>query len=190
VLQSLEHDLDHGDADHGLATGWVLLVVLAQAAIAPEPAKGALHDSALGQYHKALLVIVARDDLQRPARHRRDPAHQLAAVATVGPEQRQARETSHQRDDHELGSRAVLDAGRVDHHHEQQAQRVYRARPLASFDLLACVIATDPPFSVVLTLWLSMIAALGLSSRPSLARTWVRSASWMRSQTPVIRQLR
>jgi len=41
-----------------------------------------------------------------------------------------------------------------------------------------------------LTLWLSMIAALGLSSRPSLARTWVRSASWMRSQTPVIRQLR
>ncbi len=35
-----------------------------------------------------------------------------------------------------------------------------------------------------------MIAALGLSSRPSFLRTCARSASWMRSQMPVSRQVR
>ena len=49
----------------------------------------------------------------------------------------------------------------MDHHRQHQAQRVYDDVPLAAVDLLARVVSTRPPFSVVLTDWLSKIAAVG-----------------------------
>ena len=52
---------------------------------------------------------------------------------------------------------------------EQQPQRIYEKVALLAFDLLARIIAmridTEPPFSALLTLWLSMMAAVGLASR-------------------------
>jgi hypothetical protein len=46
--------------------------------------------------------------------------------------------------------------------------------PLLAFDLLACIKArrvdAAPPFSALLTLWLSMIAAVGLAARPACSR--------------------
>jgi hypothetical protein len=51
----------------------------------------------------------------------------------------------------------------------QQALRIDEDVPLLTFDLLACIVARRinrrPPFSALLTLWLSMIAAVGLGSR-------------------------
>jgi hypothetical protein len=38
---------------------------------------------------------------------------------------------------------------------------------LTAFDVFAAVKASGPPFSVVFTLWVSMIAALGVASLPS-----------------------
>ena len=61
---------------------------------------------------------------------------------------------------------------------------------LASGDLLACVVASGPPFAVVLTDWLSVMAALGEAARPSASRTRARNASSARSQAPSSRQLR
>ena len=61
---------------------------------------------------------------------------------------------------------------------------------LAPRCLLADVVAPRPAFSVVLTLWLSMMAALGMASRPSFSRTWPRSASSTRSQVPSARHFR
>ena len=52
---------------------------------------------------------------------------------------------------------------------------------------LACITAARPPFSVVLTGWLSVMAPLGVASRPSLSRTMGRSASSTRSQVPSVR---
>jgi hypothetical protein len=57
---------------------------------------------------------------------------------------------------------------------EQQALGVDQDMTLLAPDLLATVIArrvnAAPPFSALLTLWLSMIAALGLASRPANSR--------------------
>jgi len=63
------------------------------------------------------------------------------------------------------------------HDGEDQADGVDNDMSLAAVDFLARVVAADPPFSVVLTLWLSMIAALGVASRPAATRTSSRSES-------------
>ena len=69
---------------------------------------------------------------------------------------------------------AVLDIGGVNDGVEQQAQRIYEKVALLAFDLLACIIAMridpSPPFSALLTLWLSMMAAVGLASRSPCSR--------------------
>ena len=63
------------------------------------------------------------------------------------------------------GAIPVLDISRVHRHRQQQSQGVYyaicRFRP---GDLLAGIVASEPPFSVVFTLWLSMMAAPSTSS--------------------------
>ena len=52
---------------------------------------------------------------------------------------------------------------------DQQPQRIYQNVALLALDLLARIIAmridAGPPFSALFTLWLSMIAAVGLASR-------------------------
>ena len=59
----------------------------------------------------------------------------------------------------------------------QQTLRVDQDVPLLTFDLFAAIearrINPNPPFSALFTLWLSMIAAVGLASRAacSLHRT-------------------
>jgi hypothetical protein len=78
----------------------------------------------------------------------------------------------------------------MDHHRQHQPDRVYDEMAFPPLDLLACIVAAWPPFSVVFTLWLSMIAALGVGSRPALTRTCSRKASWIVSQVPLRRQMR
>jgi hypothetical protein len=69
----------------------------------------------------------------------------------------------------------ILDVGGVDHHRQDQAERIDEDMAFAAFDLLARIVATVPPFSV-LTLWLSKTAALGVGLRPAFLRT--RSRRW------------
>jgi hypothetical protein len=56
----------------------------------------------------------------------------------------------------------------------EQALRVDEDMPLLAFDLLAAIkarwIDPAPPFSALLTLWLSMMAAVGLASRAACSR--------------------
>jgi hypothetical protein len=79
--------------------------------------------------------------------------------------------------EHELGTVAVLDVGGVDDHGEDEAERVDDYVTLASADFFARIVTADPPFDVVFTDWLSIIAADGIRSRPSVCRTSPRSCS-------------
>jgi hypothetical protein len=60
-----------------------------------------------------------------------------------------------------------LDISRVGHNGQEQPHGVYHYVPFAPRHLLASVIATRPPFSVVFTDWLSIMAALGVGSLPA-----------------------
>ena len=65
---------------------------------------------------------------------------------------------------------AILDAGGMNGRVQQQAERIYENVALLALDLLSRIVAMRimrPPFSALFTLWLSMIAAVGLASRPS-----------------------
>jgi hypothetical protein len=69
------------------------------------------------------------------------------------------------------GAVGVLNIGGVNEDTEQEAGGIDPDMALAALDLLGSVVAARPPFSVVLTLWVSMIAAVGLASRPSVSRS-------------------
>src|SRR5687767_1718381 len=87
------------------------------------------------------------------------------------------------------GSIAVLYTGSRHHDGQQQAKRIDEEMAFAAFDLFVCVKAADPPFSVVLTDWLSMRPALGWRCLPEAARTSPRSRSCIRCQLPSWRQI-
>jgi hypothetical protein len=56
----------------------------------------------------------------------------------------------------------------------QQALGIDEQVPFLAFDLLACIKARRvnrvPPFSALLTLWLSIMAAVGLACRSAISR--------------------
>ena len=71
---------------------------------------------------------------------------------------------------------------------KQQTLSVYQDVALLAFDLFAAVIAggidAGPPFSALFTLWLSMIAAVGLASQPAISRHFTYSAWCRRPSVP------
>jgi hypothetical protein len=85
------------------------------------------------------------------------------------------------------GSIAVLYTGSRHHDGQQQAERIDEEMAFTAFDLFVCVKAADPPFSVVLTDWLSRIPALGCRRLPAATRTSPRSRSCITCQVPSLR---
>jgi hypothetical protein len=97
-----------------------------------------------------------------------------SAIASIG-------EDAH--DEREQGSRflvedearavAILDIGGMNGSTQQQTERIYKNVALLALDLFSRIVAmriVKPPFSALFTLWLSMMAAVGLASRPSRSR--------------------
>ena len=165
-------------------------IVLAQPATTSQPRQCSLNHPPAWQHLKLMAGPGTLDDLQDPARHGHHPVYQLAAVASVSPDESQAWESSYQFIDDQPRPISVLDIGRMHHHRQQQAHGIYDDVSLSTVDLLTSIIATRPPFSVVFTLWLSMIAALGVGFLPSASRTQGRSVSLTRSHVPPMVQLR
>jgi hypothetical protein len=120
-------------------------------------------------------LIRSLDDLDVDARqnlfHRALELRSL--VAAVGIKLDQERKGAEQARHQQRAAVAVLDVGGM-HDGDQQALRIDKDVALPALDLLACIVARRinrrPPFSALLTLWLSMIAAVGLASREAAWR--------------------
>jgi cytochrome c-type biogenesis protein CcmH/NrfF len=85
---------------------------------------------------------------------------------------------------------AVADVSGGHVHGQQQAEGVDQQVALAAVELLGAVVAMRPPLSVVLMLWLSKTAALGVGHRPWRTRSLARSTRRMCHQRPSSRQQR
>lgn len=171
----MQHQVDHRHIDEVLAGLREEFVVLAEAAIAIEPGERAFDDPAFGQNLESLGRIASLDDLKIAIGEFLGPPLQLSRVGPVGPNLRQPRALEPYLLYHLLRPVAVLHVGRMHDHADDQPQGIDDNMALASFNLLASVVtARRPPFSVVLTDWLSKIAALGVAWRPfsSRSRSW------------------
>ena len=127
---------------------------------------------------------------QAPACQGPDPLDQLFGIACIGPDQSQTGKPPYHFVYDQLRSISVLNISRIYHHGQQQPYGIHYDVSLSTVDLLASIIATRPPFSVVFTDWLSMMAALGVGLLPSTSRTTGRRVSWTLSHVPSIIHLR
>ena len=152
------------------------LEVLGETAEAADPSQGALDDPAFGKNDEA-MQLVTLDDRDGPGSGLGEGRRQLRSlVAGVGEDAfDEGEQAACAAIEHQPSAIAVLDIGRVDDDVQQEAERVDEDVPLATLDLLARVIARPierrPPFCAPLALWASMIASVGLASRPTFSRT-------------------
>ena len=153
------------------------LPILGEASAAVEPADGPLDNPAFGQ-HDEPVEVGALDDLQVDlATNGLQPVLELRSLVTaVGIKLQQERVQPEQGSHQQHTAVAILDIRGMDDRLHQQALRVDQDVSLLALDLLARIepwrIDRAPPFSALLTLWLSMIAAVGLASRPAVSRHW------------------
>ena len=123
------------------------------------------------------MQLVALDDFQYPAAgvgsnlgHLRPLIARISKDALDEGKQARVRLSRTQR-----SAVAILDIGRMNDNVQQETKRVDQDMPLAARDLLARIealrIDRRAPFCAALALWLSMMAAVGLASRPACSRT-------------------
>ena len=150
--------------------------ILGEPAATVEPSNRALDDPTAWKHHKSFGMIAALDDfsLQVGQDFRECFLEFLPLIATVGKELLQEGIHPEQGCQQHDAAVAILDIGAMDDGVEQQTQRIYQKVALLAFDLLARIIAmridAEPPFSALFTLWLSIMAAVGLASRSPCSR--------------------
>src|SRR6516225_3888658 len=171
-----QHEADGGEAQEGERLAVEAFPILGESAAAAKPGEGAFDDPALGQNDEAFCAAQSLDDLEVDARqnafHRALEFRPL--IAAVGVELKQEWEGAEQGRHQQRPAVAILDIGGMHDRMHQQALRINEDVSLLALDLLARIVArrigAGPPFSALLTLWLSMMAAVGLASREAASR--------------------
>ena len=121
------------------------------------------------------MAVAAADDLKLPEAGAGDGGFGLASlVAGVADDALNEGEAPSRLAQECLRAVAILHTRRVDVNGEQQAERVGQDVALAADHLLAGIVAggikRSPPLSAPFAVWLSMIAVVGLASRPTFSR--------------------
>ena len=178
--------MSHSYVDPGLGCFRQRLVVLAQPATPSQPRECSLNHPSARQRLELMTVPGTPHDFKRPSCQLPHPLDQFPPIARVSPDQTHTPKASFQFRDNQLRSVSVLNVGGMHHHVQQQPHGIHYDVSLSTFDLLACVIAARPPFSVVFTDWLSMIAALGVGFLPSASRTAERRVPLTRFHVPSV----
>ena len=122
------------------------------------------------------MPVTAADDLEHPRAGPRDSSdHFPALIARVSDDAFEKGKAPSRLSQQSLGSVSILHAGGMDVDGQQQSECVGQDVALAAQHLLARVIAgrveRGPPLTAPFALWLSMIAVVGLASRPAFSRT-------------------
>ena len=95
-------------------------------------------------------------------------------ISAVGEKRLQERKHPEQGRHDENSSITILYVGGMNDGMEQEAYCIDKNVPLLALDLLARIVTVrinaGPPFSALFTLWLSMMAAVGLASRCACSR--------------------
>lgn len=159
-------------------------LIFGQPSLPTQPRKGALDDPALGQDLEARCIACLGkhlrgvafelskgriDHFQRAAVALGGPAMEFARVALIGPDPLQARKVLSGSGQDQASPLTILEISRVYNDGEQPALGIHEGVPLASGQFLGPSKPRTPP-ACVLTDWLSMIAALGVGSRPACRR--------------------
>jgi hypothetical protein len=137
-----------------------------------------------------LDIIGAQDDFQANAQCLASPVDQPTRVLAVCPDLLQAGEIAFTIAQNLLASVAIILIGSRDKDVHHAPVGIDEEVTFAPFDLFMGIITdvflpTAPPFSVVLTDWLSITAAEGVGSRPTRFRSASRSAVWIFSHNPL-----
>ena len=156
-----------------------------------QPAEGSLHNPAAWKHIETLNLVGSLYNLQLErvaGAQLGNPLNKFPGISPISPNELDAPKAVAYPVEQQFGAIPVLNIGRMDDNRYNQPQRVYQQVAFAAVDFLAGIISMDPPFSVVLTDWLSRIAALGSGSRPTEMRTSLCNVSWIRVQVPSRRQ--
>ena len=102
-------------------------------------------------------------------------SHLLPCVSTISEDALDEREQASRPQQQWDGTVAILDIAGSDEDIQQEAERVDQNMALAARRLFAGIIARrverGPPFEAPRAVWLSMIATVGLASRPCRSRS-------------------
>ncbi len=148
--QTLYHDLDHSEMDERCGGSGQTFEVTGEPSVAADPGQRALDDPPLGQDDEALGLGRAFDNLDPPITA---PARRLSRlwslVSCIGEDHLDEREASPGAFvENQSGTVAVLYAGRMHHHLQQQSRVIGQHMAFDPLHFLARVIptgSTDSP---------------------------------------------
>ncbi len=152
--QAAHHEMDHRHLDHSFTGFRQEFVIFAQAPVAIEPSKRALHDPALWDHDEPFDGVAAFGDLQADRSLRPqspNPIHQRSGIGSIRPDVPEPPILVAEDVEELFCPIAILNAGSRHHYRQDQPERIDEDMSLAAFDLFAGIVPTDPPFSVVLT---------------------------------------
>lgn len=179
----MKHPMYHRHINPGLADGGQGFIILAETTILAQPGKGALDNPTFGQDNECFQVA-APDNFRTHIEQDVTPVQQCRTIIAAIQQQFCPTRIQRHAPEQMFDTIAVCPVRRVNHYPHQPALTIDHDVPFASFHLFAAVVAPRPPFSVVLTDWLSAISKLGSASRPACWRTSTRNWSLSRSQVP------
>ncbi len=188
MSQTAQHDADHGDIDPGLFAALKQFIILGQAAPGRKPGECSFyyptplkHVEPLGANLFPIDFAPFRDpetaqtapgvfnDLDLPAKRLLDPDNKAAfGISTIGPDQLETGKAILERFKQAFAPLVILDIGLMHQLMDDEPIGIYEDVPLAALDFFATVVAAPPPFWLVFTDWLSMMAGKSISK----ARHW------------------
>ncbi len=139
--QSPDHQASHGKVDEGFATLRKRFIILAEPATLGNPSEGPFDHPAPGQDNKAFLVIAAQHWAQTEAAMQDDPFQQATAIGAIDPDEPQLFTGTRHALEQLSGAFRIRKGGSSHNDDQEEAHGIDQDMALATFDMLACIVA-------------------------------------------------